>query len=115
MKLAGPVLYGIMEEEECVYFHAGMFRGSISGKEIFKPRSEAAEGDSHTKTETHTHSYSKEMEISQSKMDILCFSFMILTSSIVNSLQKAPFHHYKIGWFPTTSLLSPLLTSLHDS
>ena len=40
---------------------------------------------------------------------------MILTSSIVNSLQKAPFHHYKIGWFPTTSLLSPLLTSLHDS
>lgn len=69
MKLAGPVLYGIMEEEECVYFHAGMFRGSISGKKIFKPRSEAAEGDSHTKTETHTHSYSKEMEISQSKMD----------------------------------------------
>ena len=51
------------------YFHAGMFRGSLSGKEIFKPRSETTEGDSHTKRQKHTHSYSKEIEINQSKIN----------------------------------------------
>lgn len=67
MKLAGSVVYGMMREEECITSMQACPE-EVSGK-IFKPRSEAGEGDSHTKRQKHTHSHSKEMEISHSKTD----------------------------------------------